>query len=457
MVKIHPVIKWRWEGDRVFLNTLTTLNKTAGEVLEFIEEGHSPKEIVTLMQKKYPEVAPSKISTDVQRILKQFENWQLIVPDDADEKSLSKRLPISSKAVEHLRKYFNNELSAPMRVSLNITMECQAHCLHCYASSPRPLPNELTTAELKALIDEIVAMGVFNITFSGGEPTLRKDLEELISYTADQSLKPVLITNGALLDKKMIERLTAAGLLGIQISLDGATAEVHDHFRGLPGLFDHLMEVIPEIVESPIELQVAYTITKANMHHVTRVMELAEKMHMGRLAIMNVLNTGRMKEHAEYLPTLDDYACILKQMVEKEKELDNTYIFYPEVPSAIFKEVLGEQSYLNLISAGKIGPCVAGITQCAVNPDGSVIPCDASMGISVGNVREQNLAEIWRTSPVLKHLRAVSKKEQDPCKKCPEQNICIAGCNALPWQLENEEYRFTADIMCSQCFSQFQG
>jgi radical SAM protein with 4Fe4S-binding SPASM domain len=300
-------------------------------------------------------------------------------------------------------------------------------------------------------------MRVFNITFSGGEPTLRKDLEELISYTSDQSLKPVLITNGALLDEKKIENLIAAGLQGIQISLDGATAEVHDHFRGLPGLFDHLMEIIPEIVESPLELQVAYTITKANMHHVTNVMELADKLHMGRLAIMNVLNTGRMKEHGEYLPTLNDYVTVLNQMIQKEKELENTFIFYPEVPSKVFKAVLGERSYSDLISTGKIGPCVAGITQCAVNPDGSVIPCDASMGISVGNVREQPLAEIWRTSPVLKHLRAISKSKQDPCNKCPEQTICIAGCNALPWQLENDEYRFTADIMCSQCFSQFQG
>ena len=139
---------------------------------------------------------------------------------------------MSATAALPLVDQFEYGLDAPICLTWELTYACNLACVHCLSSSGRRDPRELTTAECKAVIDELERMQVFYVNIGGGEPTVRRDFWEILDYATRHHVGVKFSTNGHKIDEAAARRLAADDYVDVQISLDGATAEVNDAVRG---------------------------------------------------------------------------------------------------------------------------------------------------------------------------------------------------------------------------------
>ena len=140
-------------------------------------------------------------------------------------------------AVRSLADEFETGLDAPICLTWELTYACNLACVHCLSSSGRRDPRELSTAECMAVIDELERMQVFYVNIGGGEPTVRRDFWELVEYATAHHVGVKFSTNGSRITEQRAAWLARADYVDVQVSLDGATAEVNDRVRG-PGSYD---------------------------------------------------------------------------------------------------------------------------------------------------------------------------------------------------------------------------
>ena len=161
------------------------------------------------------------------------------------------------------------------RVYWESTAGCNLRCIHCRRLDvlDKPDPDELSTAQAKALIDEVATFGRPVFIFSGGEPLVRRDLFELADYARVKGLPIALATNGTLVDAAMAKRIKDAGIYYASVSLDGSQADTHDLFRG-KGAYEKTLQGMRYMQEAGIKVQVNFTVTKINVRQVPDVYAL---------------------------------------------------------------------------------------------------------------------------------------------------------------------------------------
>lgn len=450
MFEINPVIQWRWEGDKVLLNTMLGMNRVAGEVLELCQSCSTVDEVAKKMKEKYSDIPYEKMYDDTNKIIQLFLKREILVPEG--EKGSFVFTPFF---MQYIDSFFHNQLSAPVRVGCEVTSACNAHCMHCYASFS-PDSDELTTEEWKDIIDQLNDLHVFGVSFTGGEPLLREDLEDIIVHAHKKGMRATLATNGSLLTEERIQTLKKAGTDAVMLSLDGATSKVHDQFRGIEGLFKRVVSAIEYLVKEGVDIGILTTISRLNIQEIPDIMELVDTLGAPRLALMRFIMAGRAVENKPLEPQPYEYIELLTRIHEKEKELTTTSILYPDLPALFYDKSVGLDHYEHLKVQGAIELCGAGITTCAISPTGDVKPCDLSGDVSLGNLREVPLKDIWDTAEVFKKLRILGKKDQNPCNACTLNEICLTGCKALPSQVGDTGDMYAADPTYAQCFALFQ-
>lgn len=445
-IRVNPRIRWRWEKDKMLLNTMLGMNRVAGEVLEFCETSSTVDEVTEKMVEKYPDVPYEQLHRDIVNMIDVFLKRGILLSSEDEEP-----LMFTPYFMEYIDSFFHNQLSAPVRVACEITSACNAHCMHCYASFEDD--NELSTAQWKTILDHLTDINVFGVSFTGGEPLLRKDLEEIVEY-ASKTMRTTLATNGFLLTKERIESLRRAGIDAIMISLDGATPHIHDQFRGIDGLFEQVVKAVTYLVKMKIDVGILTTISRLNVTHIPDMMKLADNLGAPRLALMRFIISGKAVNNRELEPSPQEYIELLNTIHKTEKELKTTSVLYPDLPALFYEKSIGLDYYEALKVQGAVELCGAGITTCAISPTGEVKPCDVSGNTSLGNVTTQLLKDIWDTSDVLKTLRTLKKKDQNPCSQCRLSHTCLTGCKALPSQVEGDLY--AVDPTCAACFTLLQ-
>ena len=175
----------------------------------------------------------------------------------------------------------------------NCTQTCNLRCAHCYAQSERKgREGEMSTAEAKAMIDDLAAFGAPVLLFSGGEPCLRPDVVELMQHAKDAGMRVVLSTNGTLITPELAARFAAVGLSYAGVSLDGGR-ETHDGFRGLPGSFDRALEGIRNAKAAGVKVGLRMTISKRNWREIDEVFDIMEAEGVQRACFYHLVYTGR--------------------------------------------------------------------------------------------------------------------------------------------------------------------
>jgi uncharacterized radical SAM superfamily Fe-S cluster-containing enzyme len=204
-------------------NTVLYLNKTATAHAYLFMQGMPTEEVVKKIQRMY------RVKEEAAR--KDHEHILYTVSTLAQTEEIC---PISFLDIEQVEP-FTQELSAPIRMDLALTFRCQNNCVHCYAGGPHETP-ELTTDKCKEVIDRLHKIGIFLFTFTGGEPTLREDLPELLRYAQEKGIVTGLITNGRRLkDKEYVQKLEDAGLDFVQITLESHDPTTHDSITRVKG------------------------------------------------------------------------------------------------------------------------------------------------------------------------------------------------------------------------------
>ena len=332
--------------------------------------------------------------------------------------------------------------ASPFLVVWNYTNACNLRCVHCYQRADRPLPDELSTRERKALIDELSEAGVVSIAFSGGEPLMRRDFFEVAEYAADRDLHVSLATNGTMITEEVARRLRESQVQYVEVSLDGASPQTHDTFRGTPRAFELAIRGIRNLVNNGIFTGIATTATRHTIHEIPKIIELTKGLGVRRLLVFNFIPTGRGEEiidmdlspaeredllnnlydelvrgELEVLCTAPQYSrvCLQRSLREGRDRITPTHFYAGEFH--------GRARSL----AEFIGGCGAGRLYCAIQPNGLVTPC-VFMPIVVGDIRRESFREIWLNSRVMRDLRD-REKLKGRCGRCNFRYVC-GGCRS---------------------------
>ncbi|MEK7173036.1 MAG: radical SAM protein, partial [Patescibacteria group bacterium] len=205
-------------------------------------------------------------------------------------------------------------LSAPLKISLNITEKCNLRCKHCLSDAGNFNPNELTTAELFKLIDQMREAGSFFITIGGGEPLLRDDLFKIIKYARDNFIAVSVVTNGLLIDEVIAKKFDALKLDTITVSLDGLEKN-HEQIRGV-GNFRKTIDKMKILRENckTAKLAARVTINSLNINDYKELIGLAEDLSLDLVRFTPILLLGRAKENQELLISQDEYIRFLRDI-----------------------------------------------------------------------------------------------------------------------------------------------
>ena len=308
-----------------------------------------------------------------------------------------------------------------------ITRRCNLRCRHCRASaSSEPLPGEFTTERAKALLRHIAGFARPVVIFTGGEPLLRADLEDLASEARSLGLRAVAATNGTLLDEARARRLKDAGLLRVSVSLDGDSAEIHDALRGEAGAFERALRGIRILKSVELPFQINTTITRRNAHLLRDMIAFAHSLGAAALHIFLLVPTGRGKEIEHEGITAAEYERLLHEFCRAEAE------------SPIELKATCAPHYFRVAAQrgghfeGRKG-CLAGIHFCFISHDGIVSPC-GYLEIDCGDLRVHTLETIWRDSRIFDELRNYSLYT-GKCGRCPYVSTC-GGCRARAYARE---------------------
>ncbi|WP_072687401.1 mycofactocin radical SAM maturase [Rhodococcus marinonascens] len=325
--------------------------------------------------------------------------------------------PSPSAPVGRLVDQFELGLDAPICLTWELTYACNLSCVHCLSSSGRRDPNELTTEQCKSIIDELQRMQVFYVNIGGGEPTVRPDFWELVDYATAHRVGVKFSTNGVKIDKKVAERLADSDYVDVQISLDGATAEVNDAVRG-PGSFAMAVRALENLSEAGFrDAKISVVVTRHNVSQLDDFKALADK-YGATLRITRLRPSGRGADVWDELhPTQP-----------QQRELYDWLVANGE-------GVLTGDSFFHLSAYGDALPglnlCGAGRVVCLIDPIGDVYACPFAIHeqFLAGNIlADGGFQHVWQHSELFRELR--SPQTGGACSKCDHYDSCRGGCMA---------------------------
>lgn len=331
----------------------------------------------------------------------------------------------------------------PFLAIWEVTQACDLACVHCRASAqPERHPMELTTEEGKALIDEIAAMEVPVFVLTGGDPIKRPDLFELIGHARRKGVRVSLTPSATpLLTREVVARLKEAGLARLAVSLDGASAETHDAFRGMRGSFARTLEAVGWANAIGLPVQINTTFSRRNIGEIDAIVALMEQLRITLWSVFFLVPTGRGK--LADLLNADEFEEVFARL----SRLSRTVSFDIKTTEAqhyrrflLQQQVAERKAGVSTEAAEKvadtIGRAPRGLNDgkgfVFISHTGEVFP-SGFMPLSGGNVRRESLGRIYRTSPLFRDLRDTAKLE-GKCGACEFKEIC-GGSRARAYAL----------------------
>jgi radical SAM protein with 4Fe4S-binding SPASM domain len=360
--------------------------------------------------------------------------------------------PYARRAITNIARSFRHcgikkplSLYAPFLVVWDFTHQCNLSCKHCYSDSGTASKAELGTAEALEVVDQLADFGVTALAFSGGEPLTRKDFFEVATHAVSRGLYVSVATNGTLLTKENVQKLKQAQINYVEVSIDGATAQTHDAFRGVPGAFDKAVAGLKNCVEADLCACIATTATKSNLAEMPGILDLAEEIGAERFTYFNFIPTGRGKEHFDQDLTAEEREELMRYLLNRMSKGCKTTILTtaPQLARVALQcqgpngtgEVTMSMAHMQTARVSKkavpladfIGGCGAGRLYCSISPQGDVHPC-VFFPVNVGNLKNEKFGDIWLNSKIFNALRDRNNLN-GACSTCKYKFIC-GGCRA---------------------------
>ncbi|MHA2378436.1 MAG: PqqD family peptide modification chaperone [Candidatus Thorarchaeota archaeon] len=394
-------------------NKVMHLNETGMTMLRMLLDGASTKDVVEHFIESFG-ASKQVVLNDLAAFVGDLRNMTM------------GNLNIYSYKTAKVVPFGTGEIKYPVLSEIALTYRCNNKCRFCYAYAPYRESGEMETAEVKRVIDMIVEDAhVPSLSFTGGEPTLRDDLFELIAYARGKGLRVNLITNGRrCADKVYVQRLAEAGLNSAQVSIEGPTAEVHDHIIGVPGSFEQTMQGIKNLRETDIYTHCNTTICRPNVEHLEGLVDfLADDLRLSYFSMNMVIYTGTAaKLRNELQITYAEIGDIVRRVKKRANRKEIQFVWYAPTPVCLFNPIahgLGAKSCA----------CCDGLL--SVDAEGGLLPC-SSFSVSVGNLLQDGFEKVWYNR-ASKFWRAKDFAPEG-CKACKHFDYCTGAC-PLYWDV----------------------
>lgn len=326
----------------------------------------------------------------------------------------------------------------------NITNRCNLLCSHCYirAGPGRQREGELTTEEGLRLIDDLAAMRVPLLLFSGGEPLIREDFWDLAGHAKECGLATALSTNGTLITPAVARRLRDTGVEYAGVSLDGATAETHDRMRNVPGSFDRALLALKNCRSAGLKCGVRVTATRENYAEIPDLIGLSLDAGAERFCVYWLVPSGRGGEGYDALQLRPhEIVGLLDLLYARACDTDPAATEFltvdaPQDAVYLLKRLQEEnlsayESMCALLACAGVG-CSAGDRIANIDPCGTVYPCQfAQMSeLRIGSVRERPFSAVWNDpeNSILADFRRKKDLIGGSCGICTYRDRCGGGC-----------------------------
>ena len=332
------------------------------------------------------------------------------------------------------------------------TRNCNLSCLHCRASATRgPYIGELDTRTSLRLLDQIAEIGKPIVILTGGEPLLRPDIFDIASHGTAKGLRMVMAPNGTLITDAIAKKMSGSGIQRISVSIDGATKERHDGFRGVKGAFEGALTGIEAVKQAGIEFQINTTISKINYDQIPAILKLAEDLGAVALHIFLLVPTGRGKYIIDQEITAEEYETTLNWFYDQKSKTrlqlkatcaPHYYRILRQRAKADNQAVTFQSHGLDAVTRG----CLGGTGFCFISHTGIVQPC-GFLDLACGDVTKQSFADIWKNSKIFQSLRDF-KQLKGKCGLCEFKAVC-GGCRA-------RAYEATGDYLAEEPLCSYQ-
>ncbi|MCK6540109.1 MAG: PqqD family peptide modification chaperone [Anaerolineales bacterium] len=405
-------------------NNIMHLNPTAAFMAWMILEGRSDAEIVKIMSGKW-KVESGMLKRDLSDFHFQLSN--LIRPDGAcaiHDLELEMNMPFSARP------------SAPYRMDLAITYRCNNDCAHCYNARERNFP-ELDTEAWFKVLDQLWALGVPHIVFTGGEATLRNDLPELIRHAESNGQITGLNTNARRLsDERYVGQLVDAGLDHVQITVESCDEQIHDQMMRAKGAFKQTIQGLKNALQAKLYVMTNTTMLRTNLHTIPDTLDFLADIGVPTIGLNTLiysghgLTVGTGLNESELQPILD---IATRKTNEREQRL----IWYTPTQYCEFDPTAN-----NLGVKG----CTAALYSMCIESNGNVLPCQ-SYYHPLGNFLTDSWDSIWnhKLSVQLRERRNLPVK----CEGCPVVTECGGGC-PLTFESHREKFGVNLPILAQE-------
>lgn len=314
----------------------------------------------------------------------------------------------------------------------HLTERCNLRCSHCYQSGHNG--DELTLAEIEATASEAAAMidawqRLYGVTIArscnvtGGEPLLYADLETVLMRLAAAGFELYLLSNGTLIDPNWAQRLAACQVRGVQISIEGPEA-IHDRIRGA-GSYGAALRGCRLLRAAGVPVSFNLTLSRFNADHVEEVLAAAASVGVARVGVARLVPSGAGAQLQEQMLTAHAAAAVYRRLFALT--VSGVEVVTGDPVAAQLRD---GGAALPLAGSAACGGCAAGVAGLTILPDGTLLPC-RRLPVALGNVRHDDLREVWASSPVLNQLRDQSCY-QGKCASCPRWSLC-RGCRAIAY------------------------
>lgn len=326
----------------------------------------------------------------------------------------------------------------PLWLLAELTYRCPLQCPYC--SNPVDFARrseELSTADWMRVLHEARQLGAMQLGFSGGEPLLRHDLEELIAEARRLGYYSNLITSGVGMDEERVARFKHAGLDHIQVSFQASSEELNN-FLGGTASFQHKLDMARAVKAHGYPMVLNIVIHRQNIDQIEDIIRMTIDLKADFVELASTQYYGWSKLNLEaLLPTREQLRAAeavarryQQQMKDKMKIIYVVPDYYEERPKACMN------------GWGSIFLTVA--------PDGTALPCHAAQqlpGLEFPNVRDQSVEEIWYRSKAFQHFRGFDWM-QEPCRDCPEKTKDFGGCRCQAYMMTGDAT--AADPVCAK-------
>ena len=380
---------------------IDNINKYEGKEIKKEDLKKIVKEVLKNVKKIYPRTKRDTLKQDLKRIIHTF--CQIAYGEEVTEN-------IGTMTIGEYAPYMN----APHRMDLMISSmnkngnwNCNQKCKNCYAAGQeQAVTKEISTVEWKEIIDKCRKAYIPQLTFTGGEPTLRNDLVELIAYS--KWFVTRLNTNGILLSKELCKKLYDASLDSVQITLYSSTKKEHEKLTGSCNNFEKTVQGIQNAIDAGLNVSINTPLCKTNQDYV-KTLEFAKKLGVKYVSCSGIIFTGNARNEEAIKEQLSEEELI--EILEKATVFcreNNMEISFTS-PGQVKEDVLRNMK----LTVPSCGACLSNM---AIAPNGDVVPCQSWLTSkeTLGNMLEDSWEKIWN-APVALSIREFSASMKQTC------------------------------------------